>query len=199
MLRRVVDYLPPAAADILELGCGTGALTGLLAARYPEARIHAVDASPQMIQLARERLGRLGIAPDRIQFAVSRFEELALPAEAFDLVTSNMSLHHLVDKLPVYARIRSALRPAGYLVFGDELVGATPEIEQRHYDGWVSFARRPGHLTQDEFDAVFQHIEQFDRYETLARQLELLQAAGFAPVDCVWRYLNYSVWVAHPA
>jgi tRNA (cmo5U34)-methyltransferase len=196
MLRRVVEYLPPAAEDVLEFGCGTGALTGMLAARYPDARIRAVDASPQMIDVAKERLRRLGIPAGRIDFEVSRFEELALPGGALDLVTSNMSLHHVVEKLPIYVRIREALRPGGALIFGDELMGATPEVERRHYDTWVAFASQPGHLTKDEFDGIFQHIEQFDHYETLPRQIELLQDAGFAPVDCVWRYLNYSVFVA---
>jgi len=196
MLRRVVEYLPPEAQNILELGCGTGALTGMLAARYPNAHIRAVDASPQMIEVAQERLGRLGLPATSIEFEVSLFEKLSLPSEALDLVTSNMSLHHVVEKLPVYVRVREALRPSGALIFGDELVGATAEVERRHYDTWVAFASQPGHLTRDEFDGIFQHIEHFDHYETLPRQLEMLHGAGFGPVDCVWRYLNYAVFVA---
>lgn len=41
-------------------------------------------------------------------------------------------------------------------------------------------------------------MEQFDHYETLPRQLELLSDAGFTQVDCTWRYLNYGVFVAVP-
>jgi ubiquinone/menaquinone biosynthesis C-methylase UbiE len=196
MLGQVLANLPPVAARILELGCGTGALTERLAARYPDARILAVDAAPRMIDVARERLGRLAAPAARVEFTVSRFEDMALPVQEFDLVTSNMALHHVLDKPPVYASIRAALRPGHSLIFGDELLGATPEIEQRHYDTWVAFASQPGHLTRAEFDDIDQHIQQFDHYETLPAQLELLTGAGFHPVDCVWRYLNYSIWVA---
>jgi ubiquinone/menaquinone biosynthesis C-methylase UbiE len=199
MLAQVVVNLPQTAQSILELGCGTGALTGMLAARYPDAQVRAVDASAQMIEVAKERLGRLGVPASRVNFEVSLFEELALPSRAFDLVTSNMSLHHVSDKQPVYTRIRDAIVPGGALIFGDELMGATPEVERRHYDTWVAFARQPGHLTEDEFDDIFRHIEQFDHYETLPKQLELLASAGFGPVDCVWRRLNYAVFVSQAA
>jgi len=197
MLQQVVWALPESADTVLELGCGTGALTRFVAARYPTARIRAIDASGQMIEVAKERLIRLGLLPsDRIEFRVSLFEELPLPPASFDLITSNMSLHHIVDKGPFYARVRTALKAKGIFVFGDELQGATPEIEQRHYDAWLDFAGQPGHLTQSEIDGIVRHMEQFDHYETLPRQLELLADAGFSAVDCPWRYLNYGVFVA---
>jgi ubiquinone/menaquinone biosynthesis C-methylase UbiE len=195
MLAQVVAALPERATDIIELGCGTGALTELVAGRYPDARIRAVDAAPRMIEVAKERLGP---AAGRIEFDVAAFEKLQLPAHAFDLITANMSLHHVAAKGPLYALLHRALRPNGVLVFGDELCGATPEIEERHLEGWKAYARQPGHLTPAEFEEINQHIEQFDHYETLPRQLDLLAEAGFAPVDCTWRLLNYAVFVAVP-
>ena len=62
MLRELVRCLPDGPRDVLELGCGTGTLTALLADRYPEANISAVDASEEMIRIARDHLpdGRPG-------------------------------------------------------------------------------------------------------------------------------------------
>src|SRR5262245_14957375 len=57
MTARLIDYLPPAAESILELGCGTGNLTLKLAARYPGAKLTLVDAAPQMLEVAKARLG----------------------------------------------------------------------------------------------------------------------------------------------
>jgi hypothetical protein len=37
---------------------------------------------------------------------------------------------------------------------------------------------------------------EFDHYETLPDQIALLRGAGFDPVDCVWRYRIYGVFVA---
>ena len=199
MLAQIAANLPDTASDVLELGCGTGALTAIVAGRYPAGRITAIDASAQMIEVAKERLGGVGLLPNSgIEFQVSLFEDLHVAPESFDLITANMSLHHLVDKAPFYARLRAALRAGGMLVFGDELVGATPEIERRHWAAWLEFARQPEHLSQAEIDDIVRHVEQFDHYETLPRQFKLLLAAGFAQADCTWRYLNYGVFVAVP-
>ncbi len=199
MLKQVAFALPEAAGAILELGCGTGALTQIVAERYPAARITAIDASAQMIEVARERLSGAGLlTAARIQFQMASFEELDIVTAPYDLITANMSLHHLVDKRPFYTRLRSALKPDGALVFGDELIGATAEIEKRHWNAWLEFASQPNHLTQAEIEGIERHMEQFDHYETLPRQLELLSAAGFSTVDCTWRYLNYAVFVAVP-
>jgi tRNA (cmo5U34)-methyltransferase len=198
MLAQLEFTLPPRADDVLELGCGTGALTGLLAARYPSARTVALDASGKMIEVAGERLERAGLARERVEFRVAAFEAFDLRAESYDLIASNMALHHIVDKEPFYRQIHAALRPGGTFVLGDELMGATPEVEQRHFDAWLAFARQPGHLTKDEIDGIVRHMEQFDHYETLPSQLALLWGAGFSQVDCTWRYLNYAVFVALP-
>ena len=116
MLRELVRCLPDGPRDVLELGCGTGTLTALLADRYPEANIGAVDASEEMIRIAREHL------PDgRVSFKIALFEDLDLAKGSFDLIASNMSLHHIAEKEPFYKSLRRALRPGGCLVFGDEV------------------------------------------------------------------------------
>jgi tRNA (cmo5U34)-methyltransferase len=193
MLAEVERVLPLEASDVLELGCGTGALTALLAQRYPDAKITAVDAAPAMITIARDRVNG---AARLLTFRIARFEDLALPRESFDVIASNMALHHVRHKAPFYARLRAALRPSRALVFGDELAGDAPYVQQLFWDAWVDFARRPGGLTEQEIAGIIEHMERFDHYETLPRQLEMLREAGFASVDCTWRYLNYGVFVA---
>ena len=196
MLDVQVGCLPDGLKDVLELGCGTGALTVRLAERFPDAKLVAVDGSPEMIKVAQARLAALADTVARPSFQLTRFEELGLSEGSYDLIASNMSLHHLVDKEPFYTKLRLALRPGGLLVFGDELTGALAHIEELHWDAWLDFARQPGHLTEPEIDEIVSHTEQIDHYETLPRQLALLRAAGFEAVDCVWRYLNYAVFVA---
>ena len=180
---------------VLELGCGTGALTLRLLRRYPEAEFTGIDAAQEMLDIARERVRAEGAA-ERVSFRTALFEELNLGAEGFDLIAANMSLHHVSDKRPFYSKLRRALRPGGLLVFGDELRGALPHIEERYWDAWLEFARQPGHLNEEEVAQVIRHTEELDHYETLPRQLELLTEAGFGQADCVWRKLNYAVFVA---
>jgi tRNA (cmo5U34)-methyltransferase len=126
----------------------------------------------------------------------SLFEDLDIGEAAYDLITSNMSLHHIADKLPFYRRLNSGLKPGGLFVFGDELQGISPLVEQANRNGWFEYARRTGHLSADEIADILRHEKEFDHYETLPRQLELLNEAGFRSADCVWRYLNYAVFVA---
>jgi len=197
MLDAVAGWLPDGARDVLELGCGTGALTLRLARRYPGAALRAVDAAPEMLDLAQRRLAAAGVE-DGVTLEAALFESLPLPVHGYDVVTSNMSLHHIAYKMPFYAKLRVALRPGGLLVFGDELVGAFPYVEDRHWNGWLDYARRPGGLSEDEIGEIVKHVQELDHYETLERQLSLLRAAGFSAVDCVWRYLNYAVFIAQP-
>ena len=111
MLGEIVRCLPETAGEILELGCGTGSLTTLLVRRYPEGQITAVDGSPEMIEQTRLRLGSSAVPNNQVTFVASLFEDLTVEKEAYDLIASNMSLHHIADKLPFYVRLREALRP----------------------------------------------------------------------------------------
>ena len=178
MLEEIVRCLPDRASDILELGCGTGSLTALLARHYPSSAITAIDASAEMIELARDRLGSLAVPDKQVTFVESFFEELDLPEGAYDLIASNMSLHHIVDKGSFYRRLHASLRPGGTLVLGDELTGALPHVQQLNWDGWLRFARDSGGLSDSEIEDIERHEREFDHYETLPRQLELLRDGG---------------------
>ena len=88
MLEEVVRCMSPKVTDILELGCGTGALTALIRQRHPAAAITAVDAAPDMIEIARERVASIG-AGGRVTFMAAMFEEPDMPAHCYDAIASN--------------------------------------------------------------------------------------------------------------
>ncbi len=95
-------------ARVLEVGCGTGKLTELLAAR--QFNIDAVDPGPRMIEQAKTRVG----GRDDVRFHVGRFEDVALAESAFDAVFSATAFHW-VDPLIGWAKTASHLRPGGLL------------------------------------------------------------------------------------
>lgn len=112
MTSRLIDYLPPAPASALELGCGTGNLSLALTAYAPECAFTFVDAAPEMVALTQARLK--AACPEtegRASFLAIRFEDLAPAPETFDLVTSSISLHHVRDKGTFYKVIRKAVKP----------------------------------------------------------------------------------------
>jgi trans-aconitate 2-methyltransferase len=94
---------------ILDAGCGSGEVTEALAARAPRGRVYAVDGSPRMVDLARERLGA------RATVWVSDLLELEVP-EPVDLIFSSATFHWIGDHERLFARLRAALKPGGRLV-----------------------------------------------------------------------------------
>jgi tRNA (cmo5U34)-methyltransferase len=195
MIDRLVEHLPPDAPRILELGCGTGNLTLRLAERFPRAAITFVDAAPEMISITAERAAQRGIATN-LRPLTARFEDLGFSTGSFDLIVSCMSLHHVVDKAALYRSARAWLGAGGGLCFADELLGATEHAQKIFWDRWLEFCRRPGHCSEDEVRSLVDHAAAHDHYVALSEHFELLRAAGFKTVDCVWRNLMYSVVVA---
>src|SRR4249919_919382 len=93
---------------VLEVGCGTGKLTELLAAH--QLNVDAVDPGARMIELAKRRVG----GRSDVRFHVGRFEEVAFPEEAFEAVFSATAFHW-VDPLIGWTKAASHLRSGGLL------------------------------------------------------------------------------------
>lgn len=99
--------------DILEIGCGTGHFTALLAARYPAARITALDFAEGMARLAGKRLeGKENVSvlcEDGERF-------LAACPETFDLICANSTLQWFDDLGAAMVRIGRLLSTTGSFV-----------------------------------------------------------------------------------
>ncbi len=94
-------------ARIADLGCGPGNSTELLKARWPEAFTTGVDNSPDMLAKARKA------HPDWV-WEASDIGEWA-PAEPFDLIFSNSTLHWLPQHEKLLPRLMDLLRADGVL------------------------------------------------------------------------------------
>jgi release factor glutamine methyltransferase len=107
-------------SEILDVGTGSGVIALSLAAKFPEAEIHAVDISEDALELARENAARLGLS-DRVQF--SRSNLLQDVDGTFDLIIANLPYIATQDR---GALSREVLHDPAVALFGgpqgDEVV-----------------------------------------------------------------------------
>ncbi len=110
---REIDRRSP--ERILDVGTGTGQAAFVLADRFPQAGIDAVDTAPAMIEAARAKAGR----DDRIRFTVADGARLPFPDASFDLVV-------LLCVQPFARELHRVLRPGGFVVVVYALGPDTP-------------------------------------------------------------------------
>lgn len=115
-------------ARVLEIGCGTGKLTRELAHRG--FRLEAVEPGPAMMEVARRSVG------DAVTFHLGRFEDVELPAGAYDAVFSATAFHW-VDPAVGWAKVARLLRPGGTFALLTHLAGNTGQVDTELREAWL--------------------------------------------------------------
>lgn len=163
----------PGGGAVLEVGCGVGAQTLVLAQRHPAAQITALDVSPSSLSEARRRTTAAGAA--NVTFVAGDVYDLPhadgpLAAASFDHVFVCFLLEHLPEPADALRRIAEMIRPGGTLtvIEGDhgstyfhpdsaaarEVVAAQVTL-QRHAGGDALIGRRLYPLL---VEAGYQHV-----------------------------------------
>jgi trans-aconitate 2-methyltransferase len=110
--RPFVELLSRVDADtpqrVVDLGCGAGNLTVLLAHRWPQAQVAGIDSSPEMIAAAP--------AGEGVDFSVGDISTWST-GHPVDVLLSNAALQWVPDHLDLLPRLVGALAPRGWLTF----------------------------------------------------------------------------------
>jgi len=110
----LLKQLPLKCKSVLDIGCGTGEFSRLLAKRAD--RVIAIDLSPNMIEVAKVKSQQY----PNIDFQVADVLRWDFPTEQFDAIVSIATVHHLpVENL--LPNLKAALKPGGKLVILDLL------------------------------------------------------------------------------
>ena len=165
---------------VLEVGCGWGEF----AARVQEelgATVVAVDISPRMVELARER---------GVDARVGDVQELPFADGEFDCATAMHILYHAADVDRALAELRRVLRPGGRLVATTNgkrhleelwlLVGRDKSKEDRHF------------FSEDGEELLLRHFDD-------VRRFDLESPLTFADADAVRGYVASSIAHKHLA
>jgi trans-aconitate 2-methyltransferase len=152
---------------VLDAGCGSGRVTHMLEQRLPHGRVIAVDASPSMVEKARQALRH------DAEVFVSDLTEIELDQVA-DTVFSNAVFHWIPDHDTLFKRLFAALKPGGQMVVqcgGAGNIHAFHEVlfevaEEPPFADYIGGWTGPWNFASPA--------------ETAAR----LQAAGFVDAEC---------------
>ena len=114
--------------NVLEIGCGTGALTVPLAAAVGDhGRLVAVDISEPMLGVARQRVEQRGL--HNVKLLLGDAQVFEFEPAAFDLATSRMGVMFFANPTAAFRNIGGALKPGGRLIFACW----APLEENRHW------------------------------------------------------------------
>ncbi len=172
---------------ILDLGAGTGMLSGFVLDAYPGCEVTLFDGAELMLEQAREALG------DRSVSFVQGDMDDALPEGPWDGVVSALAIHHLEDdgKRHVFAEAHRVLRPGGIFVNSEHVLGPTPSLDAEYRRWHETEARRAG--IDDVEWAAYEDRMTADHLSPLPEQLEWLSETGFEDVDCLFKDRGYAV------
>jgi SAM-dependent methyltransferase len=183
---------------VLDLGCGDGAVSGILHRALPRAEIVAANGSADMIAAAKERLAGMPV-----EFRGISFEEIiagGLSGPRFDGIFSALAVHHLPleGKAALFRELRSNLNPGGHFLNADVAPADAPDYADWHFDLWKEWivenqrALNPGESYEQIPDTARRKPE--NHYDPLRAQMEALEAAGFSDVECHYQHGLFAVY-----
>jgi 2-polyprenyl-3-methyl-5-hydroxy-6-metoxy-1,4-benzoquinol methylase len=182
-----LDELFPAGLGLrlLDLGCGPGNISFLLAQRHGQATVLGVDGAAAMLALARQRLRQQPLLEGRLGF-----QQALLPcrelAGGFSAVMSNSLLHHLHNPQVLWEALRQLAAPGACIYMKDlrrpSSSAAAEALRQRY------LAEAPPVLQRDYVASLHAAF----RPEEVQRQLAAARLDGLRVEPLEDRYLE--VW-----
>ncbi|MBF0472340.1 MAG: class I SAM-dependent methyltransferase [Nitrospirae bacterium] len=185
---------------ILDLGCGDGIMTHEILKIDPEISTTLVDGSDDMLKHAKLRLAEY----ERLTYIKSILQQLPDNKElkgGFDFIFSSMVIHHLnmKEKTDIFKFIYNNLKPGGYFINLDVVLCPNAALEKWALELWRQ--RIKAHQQKVSANKDYTNIP--DKYkkleenipDTLDDQLNAMREIGFKPVDCLYKYGIFTVFV----
>lgn len=166
----LLPYLEP-GMEILDAGCGVGAIALDLAASVAPRRVVGVDVDESQLEAARETAAERGLT--NASFELGSAYELPFPDASFDVVYANTVLLYLREPVRALQELRRVLRPGGIAAVSDDDISTmvfSPDIPEMrlardlfvravaHEGGNTSYSR---HLRGLMLDAGFTRTRGF--------------------------------------
>jgi ubiquinone/menaquinone biosynthesis C-methylase UbiE len=154
-----------AGEKVLDLGCGDGKITAVIASIAGKGNVTGIDASKKMIKFAKTNF------PGGIKFIAEKGEDMDFSGE-FDLIFSNACLHWIADQEKVVKGVYRALKPGGRIFFqmgGKGNAGVMNTIVDNM-------------IKEREWSKYFRDFEMPYHFHSAAGYRKFLKTAGLKPV-----------------
>jgi tRNA (cmo5U34)-methyltransferase len=181
---------------VLDLGCSRGtALEAIIRERGILNRYVGVEISEPMIAAARETLAGF------IQTGYVDIQALDLrskfPRTKTSVVLSVLSLQFIPIEYRqrIVQNVYDSLLPGGAFILVEKLLGSGAKLDTLFVERYLDHKRKSGY-SDDQIERKRLSLEGVLVPITAQWNESLLRNAGFADVDCFWRWLNFAGWVA---
>lgn len=174
---RLLKSVEVAGKEVLDIGCGAGGVDIYLVERLNAGNITAIDVEDTVLATARQRAAAKGLL-NRIDFVKVKPGPLPFPDACFGIVFSKDSIVHIPDKHGLMKEVFRVLKPGGWFVASDWLIGheGAPSPEMAAYIksegldfGMASPARYRDAMEKAGFEDIF-FVNRNDWYRKAARR-----------------------------
>ncbi len=165
----LLEFVPPEAKRILDLGSGGGRLLALVKAARSGAQFVGLDFSPTML----DALRKMSATDSSVTIVSHDFENRLPRMGPFDAVISSFAIHHVSHerKRTLYQVIFELLSPGGVFCNLEHVSSPSPRLHAEFLEAISCADEDPSNKLLDS--------------ET---QMEWLREIGFVDVDCHWKW-----------
>lgn len=190
--------------NVMDMGCGNGALTMELLKEDNTINSTLIDGSLEMLENARENLSDY----HNMNFIHKTFQELLengskdndILSGGFDFIVSSLAIHHLhtEEKKSLFQYLYNHLESGGFFLNIETVKAPTDELESWYRVLWSEWICE----NQIKLDTKksFEYLpEQYkdnpdNNPDKLRIQLDILESVGFSQVDCYYKYGIFSIY-----
>jgi demethylmenaquinone methyltransferase/2-methoxy-6-polyprenyl-1,4-benzoquinol methylase len=177
--RTLISLLPSHESPVcVDLACGTGDITFLLAGKYPRGSIAGVDITEPMLDIARHR----NTHPN-VSFANQDMGSLDVVSESVDIVTGGYALRNAADLGIAINEISRVLKPCGVAAFLDFSKPDADILRRMEYWGLKSWTGLWGTLLHRNHEVYSYIAESLQRFPDRRHLRNLFREKGLSVID----------------
>jgi cyclopropane fatty-acyl-phospholipid synthase-like methyltransferase len=187
----VLDFIFPGDKKILELACGTGILTEMIAGKCPGADITCVDMDARIIEKAGEKPALSGV-----RFIEGDMRDCS--GSGYDVVVITQAIFFIgdSDRKKLIGKIHGMLNEGGRFVSGDMFAPVTEFEKGLYKKNWIDLMLSNG-LSLSEAENMIGPLDDFCGANTIESFSSDLYAEGFRRVIVPYRSGYYGVVVGY--